>query len=330
MQTQTVQEKLDRGLELLQNAGHDPNILGTALQSIHGALEDHVRTLLSKNSAIPIAQRSRIGDRGAVKWKELLDLMQHYENLSESDRRWILSMNTLRNNFAHGGSFHGNRHQIEQYAGYVQNQLNLSNQHTQSSPQTTNSQVEAATLFPAFECRVWRNRVSVSATLDHFTGTVVDLKERTEITKTEDSEVKKFIQKVWLRTQDGGETHVELVDFNLPLRRNHTLTLVYGSFRKQQYCVAATIYEMRQHFYNQSTWLSLLVTQVLRAWVLMGMLSGFVLLGILTILGFSNSPIMFMVLVLAGFFYLRVLFKVIRHLHQVFAEHIAVCLNRLY
>ncbi len=60
---QTIQEKLDRGINLLNEAGNDPDLLGSALLKLHGALEDHFHTLLMTNHNIPT-------DVNQVQWLE--------------------------------------------------------------------------------------------------------------------------------------------------------------------------------------------------------------------------------------------------------------------
>jgi uncharacterized protein len=123
---QITRDKLNRGLNLLNGAGTNPDTLGLALQSIHGALKDHCRDLLSQNTAVPSDQRQQIRNHVEVNWKTLLDLMQCYEGMSDRDRAFILRMNYLRNIAAHGEPFTGNRAQIEQYAEFVHHYVSSS------------------------------------------------------------------------------------------------------------------------------------------------------------------------------------------------------------
>lgn len=111
--------KLHLGLEHLAQAGNDVDKLGAALIRIHGALEDHFRTWLASNSSVPLAQRALVQDRRQVQWRELLNLMQRYGDLSDETRRKILRANALRQEVAHGGAYSGTRDELEAYAALV-------------------------------------------------------------------------------------------------------------------------------------------------------------------------------------------------------------------
>jgi uncharacterized protein len=112
------QHKLDRGSSLLNSAGDDPDLLGLALQSIHGALKDHFQHLLLHNPIIPIGQKEQV-NRADLNWRDLLDLMQQYEGINDGDRMYILRMNQLRNTTAHGEPFAGSQSQVKQYLEFV-------------------------------------------------------------------------------------------------------------------------------------------------------------------------------------------------------------------
>jgi hypothetical protein len=113
-------QKLELGLERLAKAGHDADLLGLALQSIHGALEDHFRARLAADSQMPESQRATMLDPKQVQWKELLDAMQLYGDLSANDRDQIWRTNGLRTKVAHGGRYSGTRVDLERYAALVQ------------------------------------------------------------------------------------------------------------------------------------------------------------------------------------------------------------------
>jgi hypothetical protein len=116
-------QKLELGLERLAKAGHDPDLLGLALQSIHGALEDHFRARLAADSHVPEVQRAAMLDPKQVQWKELLDAMQLYGDLSAQNRDQIWRTNGLRTKVAHGGRYSGSRADLERYAALVQSLL---------------------------------------------------------------------------------------------------------------------------------------------------------------------------------------------------------------
>lgn len=112
-------EKLQLGLQRLSKAGNDPDLLGLALISLHGALEDYFRNWLSTNSSVPPSQREAVLDARQIQWKGLLDLMQQYGSLNDSQRRYILRLNRLRQDVGHGGQFTGTRSELENYADFV-------------------------------------------------------------------------------------------------------------------------------------------------------------------------------------------------------------------
>jgi hypothetical protein len=113
-------EKLELGLQRLAKAGDDADLLGLALQSIHGALEDHFRARLSVDSQIPADQRAALADPKRAQWKDLLDAMQLYGDLSAPNRELIWRTNAQRTKVAHGGRYTGSRADLERYAALVQ------------------------------------------------------------------------------------------------------------------------------------------------------------------------------------------------------------------
>jgi hypothetical protein len=109
-------EKLELGLRRLAKAGDDADLLGLALQSIHGALEDHFRARLAADSQMPAEQRAAIADPKRTQWRDLLDAMQLYGDLSTPNRELIWRTNALRTKVAHGGRYSGSRADLERYA----------------------------------------------------------------------------------------------------------------------------------------------------------------------------------------------------------------------
>jgi len=109
-------EKLELGLQRLAKAGDDADMLGLALQSIHGALEDHFRARLSADTHMPVEQRAAMADPKQTQWRDLLDAMQLFGDLSAPNRELIWRTNALRTKVAHGGRYTGNRADLERYA----------------------------------------------------------------------------------------------------------------------------------------------------------------------------------------------------------------------
>lgn len=116
----SVTAKLELGLERLAKAGHDPDLLGSALQSIHGALEDAFRAQLAADPHVPEAQRPDFRDLKKTQWRDLLDAMVLYRDLSQTDRDLIWRTNSVRTRVAHGGRYTGSRADLEHYAALVQ------------------------------------------------------------------------------------------------------------------------------------------------------------------------------------------------------------------
>jgi hypothetical protein len=116
----SANSKLELGLERLAKAGTDADLLGLALQSLHGALEDAFRAQLAADTHVPAAQRADITDPKKVQWKDLLDAMVLYRDLGADDRRTIWRVNGLRTRVAHGERSRINRAELESYAALVQ------------------------------------------------------------------------------------------------------------------------------------------------------------------------------------------------------------------
>jgi hypothetical protein len=115
-----VNIKLKTGLKRLSEARNNPSLLGSALVSIHGALEDHFRARLANNRNLTASERITIADRQKTQWIQLLDLLEQHQNLTPGERKKILRFNNLRQGFAHGDEFEGTADEVEEYANYVQ------------------------------------------------------------------------------------------------------------------------------------------------------------------------------------------------------------------
>ncbi|GIK55091.1 MAG: SH3 domain-containing protein [Chloroflexi bacterium] len=112
---------LQDGIDLLEKAGHDKQILGMALISLHGALEGFFREQLSTEIA---HYENRTGKRSG--WQDLIELWESkHHPLSQNDKNTILSKNTLRNKVAHAQPYTINRTEIEQYARFVQDFIGI-------------------------------------------------------------------------------------------------------------------------------------------------------------------------------------------------------------
>ncbi|MCB9421256.1 MAG: SH3 domain-containing protein [Ardenticatenaceae bacterium] len=116
-----MEDKLQRGLRQLAEAGHDKDKLGMSLISLHGALEEYFRSQLA---AEIIADENEQGRR-RTDWQDLLNLWQRHRSLSYRDRELIFAKNGKRNAIAHGDSFEISRSEMEQYAQFVQDFMGI-------------------------------------------------------------------------------------------------------------------------------------------------------------------------------------------------------------
>jgi hypothetical protein len=268
----TIQEKLDRGLDQLAKADNNSDALGLSLQTIHAALEDYFRDLLSRNSSVPTEMRNRIGDRGEVKWKEILDLMQRYEGLGQSERTLISRMNSLRNPIAHGEPFTGTRQQVEEYTEYVKRTIKLevssnyaksTNQQSASNDGSSSSSTQSDQFnIPAnlvkFQWAALPFLISTSAIFDCINGQILRTKERTINTIINNITIHTLEQKFWFKSKDSKEEYIEIFNFEIPAREGHSVIFLFASCGKKRRCVAVYIHELSRYYYNTNAWVELL------------------------------------------------------------------------
>lgn len=110
----TPADKLALGLRRLARAAHDPDLLGPALLSLHGALEDHLRARLAARQVVrpqqPAPDPARLG------WATVLDMAQRHGDLSRAARQRVQYASALRDEVARGGRFRGARGDVESFA----------------------------------------------------------------------------------------------------------------------------------------------------------------------------------------------------------------------
>lgn len=112
----TAAEKLSLGMQRLSDAGDDPLLLGQALLTLHGALEDHFDEWLSTCAELPLAERETLGEQG---WPARIRQMQTYGTLSQQHATTITRFNRLRTRVAHGDDFTLSRAELEGYTQLV-------------------------------------------------------------------------------------------------------------------------------------------------------------------------------------------------------------------
>lgn len=120
---QSPLEKWQLGMDRLAKSEVEPALLGLAMSSLHGALEDQFRHRLASLPQLPPMERRSVQDRKATHWPDLRDFMQRYMGLSDQDAKYIMHMNSMRNEAAHGGEFRGTYQDVTAYAEFVKKWL---------------------------------------------------------------------------------------------------------------------------------------------------------------------------------------------------------------
>ncbi|HEY9612543.1 hypothetical protein [Allocoleopsis sp.] len=146
-------EKWQLGMDRLAKAKEEPDLLGLAMLSIHGALEDQFRQILASLLQLSVAERHRVQDVSQVQWRELCNLMQKYVGLSDGDVKYIMQMNSMRIKAGHGGHFPGSDQDVAKYADFVKGWLEVA-EVSQSNYQSYVSARSKANTFK-FDTVVW-------------------------------------------------------------------------------------------------------------------------------------------------------------------------------
>ena len=118
-QSQEIHATFKRGLVCLESAGENQSLLGQALLSFHGALEDYFRFFLSNNLALPAETREVVHDRGKTQGRDLVILAQKCNLINANDKNIILSMNKQRQEIAHGKACALHKKEIVYYATFI-------------------------------------------------------------------------------------------------------------------------------------------------------------------------------------------------------------------
>ncbi|MDZ4720352.1 MAG: hypothetical protein SH847_18005 [Roseiflexaceae bacterium] len=111
-------EKLERGIQLLAEAGGDQDLLGVALLAFQGALDQQLRELLSTQPALTDADRALLADPGITP-AMLVELGRRYGDLSREQAWRILGSEQLRVAFANGEPFRGSPSEVRAYGRFV-------------------------------------------------------------------------------------------------------------------------------------------------------------------------------------------------------------------
>lgn len=113
-----IDEKLRRGLILIERSGGDADLLGAALLSIHGALEDGLHAALLQHPKLTPADREILAERNQG-WLPRANLALKYGLLTREQRQRILEANDVRQGFAHGEPLHWGVPELRRYSQFV-------------------------------------------------------------------------------------------------------------------------------------------------------------------------------------------------------------------
>ncbi len=112
-------DKLARGFTLLARARAAPELLGPALLTIHGALEDQVRLALLDLPDLNRADRELAAD-DATSMDELLELARMHLGVQDQEQRIIRYAEGLRIRAIHGDALDGQAGSVLRYARFVE------------------------------------------------------------------------------------------------------------------------------------------------------------------------------------------------------------------
>ncbi|WP_205704065.1 hypothetical protein [Candidatus Chloroploca sp. Khr17] len=118
-QTQKIHTKFKLGMTRLEAAKQDQIALEQALLSFHGALEDHLRFVLSQKAIISAETRAAVGDRSKTQWRDLAELAQVYKIITMDNKYVILKMNKKRQAIAHGHACELSKQEVVRYAEFI-------------------------------------------------------------------------------------------------------------------------------------------------------------------------------------------------------------------
>lgn len=140
------QDKLIRGIELTEQAGEDSDLLGVALLVFQSILDAQLRDQMATHPELAEQDRLAIASP-ETSLSKLVEIAQHYGDLTR-DQRWrILDAENLRQGFIQGESFRGSLQSVRSYGRFV---AELSGNEALFD--------EQAAAFPAAEELYWAER----------------------------------------------------------------------------------------------------------------------------------------------------------------------------
>ncbi len=110
--------KLERGAQLLHEAGGDQDLLGVALLAFQGALDLHLHVLLGTNTSLSVEDQTLLADSN-LPLSQLVDLARRYGDLNREQAWRILEAERLRVAFSSGEPFRGSPSEMRAYGRFV-------------------------------------------------------------------------------------------------------------------------------------------------------------------------------------------------------------------
>ncbi|MEZ4590761.1 MAG: SH3 domain-containing protein [Chloroflexota bacterium] len=114
-ETESVQDKVQHGVDLLARAKEDKDLLGISLIYLHSGVESYFRSELEAE-----IKQFEEQEKKRPTWPDLVDLWEDKQTLSPSNRATLLEYNTLRNSVAHAKIHDISRPRVQRYADFVQ------------------------------------------------------------------------------------------------------------------------------------------------------------------------------------------------------------------
>lgn len=111
-------DKLERGIQLLAEAGGDQDLLGVALLAFQGALDQRLRDLLATQPALSDDDRAVLADPASTP-TQLVELGRRYGDLSREQAWRIAASEQLRLAFINGAPFRGSPSEVRSYGRFV-------------------------------------------------------------------------------------------------------------------------------------------------------------------------------------------------------------------
>ena len=113
-----ISEKLNRGIDLLEDASNDQDLLGVALLAFHAALKEQLQGLFTSHPALSATQQQALSQQDAP-LVDLLELAQQHGELTREQRWRVEEAEKLVQEFVAGEPFCGSPREVRSYGQFV-------------------------------------------------------------------------------------------------------------------------------------------------------------------------------------------------------------------